>query len=1140
MTEPFADVFWLTSVNRHQLLYVNGAAEQIWGHTPEQLLTHPGGYLQCILNGIEPRDRERVAAAWTQQPASEVPQEYRIVKYDGSIRWVRSRSFIIPNPWGESQTGVPQVLLATITEDITEDKQIADTLNQREQEFRVLLDHSPDIVARFDRNLRHVYVNPVIEQETGIPYQDFLGKTHRELGLPESVIPVWEESLQTVFHKGEENESEFSFLTPHGQRYYQSRLVPEFAPDGSVEFVLSVCRDITEIQQAQQAVRDSEARFRTVFELAPIGMAIANAQGRVMHTNWALQDLLGYSADQLLNKSFHLFIHADDLTECYQNLQKLITGEITHLNAEKRYIHKQGHLVWVNVSVSAVRGANGFSEYTIALIQDISDRKQAEFLLQQAHLQLEQRVSERTAELEQANIRLQQEITHRQTIEIQLQQAKEQLQAVLDAVPGCVSWMNRQGQYLGVNQYLADMFNLSPINFVGQPLGFLNNNPTFVSYIEQFIESSAQTDQNILEINIKGSRRYHLIAAQKYQQGTNIVCVGIDVTQSQKSQQELQNQKDFLQTIIDTNPNLIHVKDKMGNYILANRMFAEHWGIPVEELLGKTTAKLHNNAADVERFLAEDQEILTTLQPKLIPEEFSWNHRGEMRWYQTIKTPLVSPDGQVNQVLGVSTDITARKLAEELLQQSEARLRLALDAAQMAKWDWNLQTGTITWSHRLEQLYGLAFDSPEIPYENFLEKVHPEDKELVKKNMQNAIKTGEDYDIEYRIIWPDQIVRWIQSKGQIIYDKTGQPIWTIGLNLDVTERKLAEEQLRQREEQLRLALDAARMGFWDRNLETEQITCSYHLQHLYGLDAKTTQISYETFLEMVHPEDRDRVNQADRRAIDQQEDCYDIEFRILRNEDNLRWVESKSQVFYDEAGQPVRVMGINLDITERKQAEIQIQASLREKEVLLQEIHHRVKNNLQVISSLLDLQSQYITDPTTVELFQESQNRVKSMALVHEKLYQSQDFARINFAEYIENLTSYLFQIYIVESKQVNLEFYIHEVNLTIDTAIPCGLIISELVSNALKYAFPDDREGTIEVFLTAESGDRCHLTVKDNGVGFPPNLEFAKPKSLGLQLINVLTEQLEGDLSFNLEKGTEVNITFPIGSCNYSNRHSG
>jgi PAS domain S-box-containing protein len=323
------------------------------------------------------------------------------------------------------------------------------------------------------------------------------------------------------------------------------------------------------------------------------------------------------------------------------------------------------------------------------------------------------------------------------------------------------------------------------------------------------------------------------------------------------------------------------------------------------------------------------------------------------------------------------------------------------------------------------------------------------------------------------------------------------------------------------------------MGFWDRNLETEQITCSYHLQHLYGLDAKTTQISYQTFLEMVHPDDRDRVHQADRRAIDEQEDCYDIEFRIIRTDGNLRWVESKSQVFYDETSQPVRMMGINLDITERKQAEIQIQASLREKDVLLQEIHHRVKNNLQVISSLLDLQSQYITDPTTVELFQESQNRVKSMALVHEKLYQSQDFARINFAEYIENLTSYLFQIYIFEYNQVNLEFYIHEVNLSIDTAIPCGLIISELVSNALKYAFPKGREGTIEVILTAEPEDRCHLTVKDNGVGFPPDLEFANPKSLGLQLINVLTEQLEGDLSFNLDQGTEVNISFPIETCN-------
>ncbi|HAG81320.1 MAG TPA: hypothetical protein DCL61_09125, partial [Cyanobacteria bacterium UBA12227] len=273
------------------------------------------------------------------------------------------------------------------------------------------------------------------------------------------------------------------------------------------------------------------------------------------------------------------------------------------------------------------------------------------------------------------------------------------------------------------------------------------------------------------------------------------------------------------------------------------------------------------------------------------------------------------------------------------------------------------------------------------------------------------------------------------------------------------------------------------------------------------------------------------LRQADQQAIEIGEKC-DIEFRIVRPDGSIRWMESKGQVVYTEEDEPVRMTGINLDITERKQAEMQIQASLREKEVLLQEIHHRVKNNLQVISSLLDLQSQYIEERSTLDLFRESQNRVKSMALVHEKLYQSQDFASINFIEYIENLTSYLFQVYAVVAGTIALELNIDKVNLTIDTAIPCGLIISELVSNALKYAFPSGRQGTIQVALRAESGDYYTIVVKDNGIGLPTNLNLKTSKSLGLQLVNVLTEQLEGTLELDCSSGTEFTIRFPPGNC--------
>jgi two-component sensor histidine kinase len=215
------------------------------------------------------------------------------------------------------------------------------------------------------------------------------------------------------------------------------------------------------------------------------------------------------------------------------------------------------------------------------------------------------------------------------------------------------------------------------------------------------------------------------------------------------------------------------------------------------------------------------------------------------------------------------------------------------------------------------------------------------------------------------------------------------------------------------------------------------------------------------------------------------------------------------------------------EIDERMRAEEQIKTSLEEKVVLLKEIHHRVKNNLQVISSLLNLQSQSIRDREALEIFKESQNRIRSMALIHEKLYRSHDLAKINFAEYVRSLASFLVRSYRAQAGPVGLKVQADDVALSIDAAVPCGLIVNELVSNALKYAFPDGREGEIRVVLQPDHDQHMTLVVGDNGVGFPDDVDFRDTESLGMQLVNTLVEQLDGTIELHKEGGTEFEIVF-------------
>jgi PAS domain S-box-containing protein len=240
---------------------------------------------------------------------------------------------------------------------------------------------------------------------------------------------------------------------------------------------------------------------------------------------------------------------------------------------------------------------------------------------------------------------------------------------------------------------------------------------------------------------------------------------------------------------------------------------------------------------------------------------------------------------------------------------------------------------------------------------------------------------------------------------------------------------------------------------------------------------------------------------------------------------------SMAQLFANQAASAIENARLyeraQQEIAERLRIEERITASLREKEVMLKEIHHRVKNNLQVISSLLHLQARGIEDQDVLETLQESQHRVRSMALIHEKLYRSEDLARVDFGSYVQDLATFLFRSYRSRRGAVHLSVDADGVSLPIDAAVPCGLIINELVSNALKHAFSDGREGEIRVTLGADAARRIRLTISDNGVGFPAEVDYRETPSLGLQLVNTLVDQLDGEIELYNGKGSRFEITF-------------
>jgi PAS domain S-box-containing protein len=293
---------------------------------------------------------------------------------------------------------------------------------------------------------------------------------------------------------------------------------------------------------------------------------------------------------------------------------------------------------------------------------------------------------------------------------------------------------------------------------------------------------------------------------------------------------------------------------------------------------------------------------------------------------------------------------------------------------------------------------------------------------------------------------------------------------------------------------------------------------------MHGYDNKD-ELYGKSYLELFTPESQDTALKNIVKTL-KEGSIKNIEYNLIRKDGTTFIGELNTAVIKGLKKNPTAIIFTGRDITHHKETEMKIQKSLDEKEIMLREIHHRVKNNLQVISSLLNLQSRYIKDPDSVEVFKESQNRVKSMAMIHEKLYQSPDLAYIDFSEYINSLIKSLFSSYLVNPDSIRALIEINDIYLDVNTAIPLGLIVNEIISNSIKHAFPQQQSGEIKIKMFIENGSNI-LEISDNGIGIPDDFNIENTSTLGMQLINSLKSQINSQLEVFNQGGTYFKIVF-------------
>jgi PAS domain S-box-containing protein len=426
--------------------------------------------------------------------------------------------------------------------------------------------------------------------------------------------------------------------------------------------------------------------------------------------------------------------------------------------------------------------------------------------------------------------------------------------------------------------------------------------------------------------------------------------------------------------------------------------------------------------------------------------------------------------------------------------------------------------------------YYLDTDGNVINYETEKHKLDM-DHEVVKSAMFIPMMLGKKVMGVINVLsyeknaYTDYDLRMLESiSAQVTVTAANAELYSRAKN-EIRERKKKEKELKSIRKNMEEAQRLAHLGNWIYDKGSGNFYNSEEIYRILGLNPSAGGLGFDESMRFIHPEDREKSISTLKHAI-KNRISYTNEDRVIRPNGEIRHVRVMGEPVFNLSGELTGMQGTMQDITDVKRINEELMRSLNEKEMMLKEIHHRVKNNLQIVSSLLRLQSEKITDKTAVEYFKLSEQRVKSMALIHQQLYKTRDLSSINFREYLRELCTYLFFVNGVSVNRIRLVLDTQEVYYGIDIALPCGLIINELITNSLKHAFPGERKGVITVSLKRDSGGNNFLAVSDDGIG-SPQTDLQKASSLGLELVNTLTEQLEGKLNVCSAGGTRTEITF-------------
>ena len=967
------------------------------------------------------------------------------------------------------------------------------SLSESEREYRELFDINPVPMFVYDLgSYRFLNVNQAAVKTYGYSKEEFLSMTIKDI-RPAKDLPELEKILKEQNVNDELSyRGTFRHTRKNGEIIHvqiQSKFI--IAEGQQAKLVLA--NDVTEKLKAQEALKFNEQRFRSLVQGGSDMITIMDSETRYKYVSPTSETVLGIPPDTLIGKKVLDYIHEDDKEQVVEQAAELSDKKRIQLSPY-RYLDAKGNWRWLETILT-----NMLDDPIINGIVTNS-----------------------------------RDITQKMEQELKLKESIKRYEILSQATSDVIWDLDIPNDSVRYNFVIHEMFGYQESE-IGQKSKWWSDrlHPEDRQKVTRSISKAFEENIQRLQVEyrfrcVDGSYKYiyDRIFLMKDDEGNPLRMIGAmqDMTELLEKKKELEKANDRLKAA-----------QKIAKLGYWTHDFSENYSYWSEEAYKMWERSPETFKPNFENMLATvhpvDKKIFSRDLNKAFPnQDFKdLEHRiitpsGHVKWILERLTLYRDKKGVPKMLEGIVQDITEKKGRELKLKETISRYEILSRATSDTIWDLDIQNDVIQYNYAIQDMFGYKQEHIENTRVWWESRLHPDDHQKVIGRLEEAFDEGiQRFQLEYRFRCANGRYKYIYDRMFLVRDDDGTPVRLIGAMQDMTELLTKKKELLKAYEQLKTAQKIARLGSWTYDLTGNKLRWSEETYRIWDMDPQSFTPNFEDILAKVHPDDKERFLKTRDNGV-RDGNNRDIEFRIITETGQIKWLMTRITFHRGDSAKSVLLEGISQDITEYKKQEEEIRSSLKEKETLLAEIHHRVKNNLAVASSLMQLQAFREDDRKLNRKLMDSVSRIKTMAMIHEQLYQSNSFVNLDFCKNLKKLV-----LSIIDTMQCEVpitpRFQCTPIQLNINQAIPCALITNEVVTNILKHAFKSKKAGNIRLYLS-ENDKRITLKIEDNGVGLPHEFDITRSDSLGVHLIDTLSQQLDAEYHYDSLQGKGTHFT--------------